>query len=1318
MEETGTRTRLLSGSSSSTATAATASPQDQSVPASPTSQTGEDEDQTLSPGGGEGRTSIPESPSASLFLRTAETLDGLSKQLGHIKDDSEDSLNNGVTVCCCGTTLGNGNGILCRTLREREKVEDKLKLSGEIGHALLQKYEALERKYQREIEKYENQLQVKRNALLESVRKVNNLEKANTQHLQKFAEVSKKNEALEKRYTQAMHTQTLTQQSLTHVRAELTSLRATSQRQKVALASGAGVGERLAEAEKKYEDARDLAENETRKVRDEVRKRKRVEARIEELELQVRTAKKEVEEVKEARSKDAQDLLANAKERLSELHNELSETFHADSPSDMPEYQKTLEDLVAANTLLKHDVSELTHSLSDSRDESRTLKEEVEELRSAIGTMGKASPFGRLPTRLATELGSGHSYHSRTESSPILSLGQGNGYAPNDRGAWQRMSVASSSRTGGMSAWEHHRKMSMAASFTSNTSSTADGALMSPGLGMGPIGEFGGILLNEDGSRTGALSPPQNGRESPKFRTSPSGGIGYVLNGVPKGKPGHQVRPSLARSFSTNTDRRSRRSYASQGVGPIAEWSGNGAGDVSGITEEPLSPGTDYFRAAEKNRKRRSLMLARRSTMSPNEYTDYSPNASNTLVDDLDYPSPMSDSALSNTSPKRAKRKTLLLLTRSQGVQTDSIEQIPHREHDGRSISAREMTSTSTGTSPIPPSEDHSETSSIHDKDAGRAGILLIVIEHMSRMLARLRDADVPTLNKRLKKHNLPGDVAHLSQSTMRALQLEVAELRNQFKGIHNLGGIDRKDFNLLLRLFKDVFSDLVDLQAIVNDVTINPSLSKKLQKAAFREDTDKDPLGPANKGPGGLGWIAAPITKFFVTPAENDNIDHDHSRKGGIERGRLQPSIPVKAAPKQQAVASATTTHVSVEFGGTGIVRRATPAINTANPREAVIDILPPSPLSDDRSQSVDRDMGRDRTISPATLGGDSENSLLPPTIRNVRRSKSRANRNELLGIFAGATRPLTPTGGESWTVLGNGLPGSATATTSASASVPGVGGRTLRSVSSHANIGGSNGDKTIRAKASKERKKISSVVDAMIDPPSSAGHIDTEVILSGSYEPEAPLLERTLRPRGLSDSSIRSTFVSQSIDPIQTGRAPAYTPAQPGAESSGGGGVLQSISRRWYDFRGSNEVTPINPDPVNSDASATGNQGAMTNENDTEIKSPPIKPIPLSSQSTRSSISTTTSSLLRDRAISPSTKNSVITPPSTSSGPTIATSQSGLFGLIASSLVGTSHDLALDSDRARGDEEEDELVGASLRQGGLIGRGHGHGHRGKSWR
>jgi hypothetical protein len=81
------------------------------------------------------------------------------------------------------------------------------------------------------------------------------------------------------------------------------------------------------DAERRYEDMRDAMEVEKRNARDETRKRKRAEARIAELENQVKQSGQEVEDIKEARAKDAQDLLANARERLEILHSEVCLLF-------------------------------------------------------------------------------------------------------------------------------------------------------------------------------------------------------------------------------------------------------------------------------------------------------------------------------------------------------------------------------------------------------------------------------------------------------------------------------------------------------------------------------------------------------------------------------------------------------------------------------------------------------------------------------------------------------------------------------------------------------------------------------------------------------------------------------------------------------------------------------------------------------------------------------------------------------------------------------------------------------------------------------
>ncbi|ODN98365.1 hypothetical protein L198_03609 [Cryptococcus wingfieldii CBS 7118] len=1123
-----------------------------------------------------------DSPSASTLLRTADTLEGLAKQLENLKDDSDASGGDGeVLRCCCGAAVGD-EGSECRMMKDKQRTEDKLKMSGELGTALLQRYEVLEKKNRKEGERHQQLIEVKRTALAASVKRVHNLEKANTTHMQKYAEMSRKMEVVEKRYAEAMHTQTLTQQSLTHVRSELTNLRDTNARQTVALASRGGVEERLLDAEKRFEEARDLAAEETRKLRDERRKVQRAESRIAELETQLRMATKEADAVREARAHDAQDLLANAKKRLETLHAELSEVNNGESPEHLPEHQRILEELVANNTLLKHDAAELSHSLVESRDEVRTLRDEIESLRASIGSSRLASPIDQYP-RLAHELSPRFS-HSRTESTPIPGWNQSR-----------------------LSPWEHSRKLSTGIA----------------GLGMGPIGEAEGSVASGD-VRSTPVSPVV---ESPQQETrpSPGGGIGYMVNGVLK------HRPASAR-FSG--DSRVMRNYASRTIGSI---------DETISQDEPQSPGSDYFRAADISRKRRSLRLSRQFTPSPNDISDYSPNAS-TMVDQstsVDLPSPVSESAVPERkfeSPKQASRRTLLLLTKSRGVQTDPIPEEKVTSERGRTqkittASSSRDTSATGGSSAFatPNPED------------GPASSLLVVVEHMSRILAKLRAADVPTLNKRLKKANLSGDVMHLSQTTLRSLQQEISEVRHHFRGIHNFGMIDPRDFNLLLRLMKDVFNDLVELQAVVNDVTITPAVAKKLQRAAYRAEEDE--AAKASNVSSGLGWIAAPITKFFVTPADAEGDAANDTSPGlaavaGLDRGKSM-TMPRKAVPKQQAMASATATHVSVNFGGTGMVRKIAPAVGLSGPGgEALSSPVPP----------VDQ-----RAVSgPATLGRSNGGLAPPQTIRTLRSVKSKANRNDLLGIFAGAApRSSTP---EPWTVV----------------KPPDAGSRAAR--------GRQYEEKTVRPFAM-DRKKLSSAVDAVIDQ--SAIEEDDDVAIAGSYEP--PLLERQLRPRGLSDSSIRSTTVSLARD--FTHHIPAAAPAPNRAAAYGttpstSGSVFQTLSKKFYSFRAPETLSPEPED--SSQLGSTPPQPPLITK---QIPSP-ARPIPRS-PSRASSVSTTTSSTRGDR----SSRQTGASPVTASS------SQTRFFGYIANSLAPGSEALE------QGMEGEQEFVGGNFRQGAMLG-------------
>lgn len=51
-----------------------------------------------------------------------------------------------------------------------------------------------------------------------------------------------------------------------------------------------------------------------------------------------------------------------------------------------------------------------------------------------------------------------------------------------------------------------------------------------------------------------------------------------------------------------------------------------------------------------------------------------------------------------------------------------------------------------------------------------RTAVLGTLIEHASKLLARIQSADIRTQENRLKKHNLPGDVRHVAQANLRDL--------------------------------------------------------------------------------------------------------------------------------------------------------------------------------------------------------------------------------------------------------------------------------------------------------------------------------------------------------------------------------------------------------------------------------------------------------------------------------------------------------------------------------------------------------------------
>jgi hypothetical protein len=123
-------------------------------------------------------------------------------------------------------------------------------------------------------------------------------------------------------------------------------------------------------------------------------------------------------------------------------------------------------------------------------------------------------------------------------------------------------------------------------------------------------------------------------------------------------------------------------------------------------------------------------------------------------------------------------------------------------------------------------------------------------------------------------------------------------------------------------------------------------------------------------------------------------------------------------------------------------------------------------------------------------------------------------------MGIFAGAPRP------ESWVIL----PPKSSLESPSDALSPSSPSKPSRGVG----------------------KRLSKHVDAVIDVSSPKGDEDSDYA--------SPLLQRTLRRRGLSDSSIHATFISQAVDGARG------LPHEDGTDRSS---VIQALSRTVKGFR-----------------------------------------------------------------------------------------------------------------------------------------------------
>lgn len=422
------------------------------------------------------------------------------------------------------------------------------------------------------------------------------------------------------------------------------------------------------------------------------------------------------------------------------------------------------------------------------------------------------------------------------------------------------------------------------------------------------------------------------------------------------------------------------------------------------------------------------------------------------------------------------------------------------------------------------PSSRSSETSRDTEKQAAdflhfdptrresRTAQLSNLLEYINRLFTRLSTADVDTLTRRLQRQNLAGDAGHLARTTVHSILRDVDGLRDHFrklieaearnhtrddnsshsKDFANESLVARKEFFALLKAFRDILCELAKLRLCINDIHLNPGQAAKLLHEHLGANTTEDrsliPIPSAVNwlgkmllgGPSGAPSTPSPSSASAAgTLAVPDAAGVSGSKGGRPLTGRtISGSYGTHLAPRASpAVVSST---LAVEVKGTHASAAETP--------QSRLSVSPQTPV------------GGGLRADPRPQRGRSTTSLTRVQSRN------------LSGLFAGSmAAPYM------------GLDAAR-------------GGGTDPSSSSLAQTS------TLRPKgdASRTNKPWQRPLSRIVDDDEISIHRgrairqqvfddsdgdDSEDEMNGGGN----LLERTLRPRGLSDSSIRSTFIDR---------------------------------------------------------------------------------------------------------------------------------------------------------------------------------------------
>ncbi|KAJ7248397.1 hypothetical protein C8J57DRAFT_1080252 [Mycena rebaudengoi] len=275
--------------------------------------------------------------------------------------------------CCCGRED-------CENVQAwlgmKTRLESRLTLSAEVGQALLQRHEAY-------VRRHEAEQRARREA---SYQESDDGAAAAATAQEHLDELTKENKALEKRLTQALVNNEVTEVSNKTILQELAEAKTTISRLTTSHARSVGWDTRLSAAMKEKDDMQQERDGESQRARVAESRFAALKERTSKLQSDVRRLQSALEEQREHRLESSESILVDARARLQTLNRSIGAPLE-----EQPELTSVLETLVDDNETLKRDNAELQQLLADAREDCRALQEEVEDQRVNPGPVSRGA---------------------------------------------------------------------------------------------------------------------------------------------------------------------------------------------------------------------------------------------------------------------------------------------------------------------------------------------------------------------------------------------------------------------------------------------------------------------------------------------------------------------------------------------------------------------------------------------------------------------------------------------------------------------------------------------------------------------------------------------------------------------------------------------------------------------------------------------------------------------------------------------------------------------------------------------------------------